>query len=160
MKPKTKIIEVKDKKYKLSKLDARTGSYVAFKLAAVIAPALKDNNVEQALSQVSKLPRAEFDEMQTLLLQTVTEVKDVNGEELPMPLMRNGAFIDDELNYRCDKLTCFAKQTSKDKELLKKYSTPQKVVVRKVHQPKKDNIFVESKTEEELNIEYFFDLLM
>lgn len=99
MKPKTKIIEVKDKKYKLSKLDARTGSYVAFKLAAVIAPALKDNNVEQALSQVSKLPRAEFDEMQTLLLQTVTEVKEVNGEELPMPLMRNGAFIDDELNY-------------------------------------------------------------
>lgn len=99
MKPKTKIIEVNNKKYKLSKLDARTGSYVAFKLAAVIAPALKDNNVEQALSQVSKLPRAEFDEMQTLLLQTVTEVKDVNGEELPMPLMRNGAFIDDELNY-------------------------------------------------------------
>lgn len=99
MKPKTKIIEVNNKKYTLSKLDARTGSYVAFKLAAVIAPALKDNNVEQALSQVSKLPRAEFDEMQTLLLQTVTEVKDVNGEELPMPLMRNGAFIDDELNY-------------------------------------------------------------
>lgn len=99
MKPKTKIIEVKDKKYKLSKLDARTGSYVAFKLAAVIAPALKNNNVEQALSQVSKLPRAEFDEMQTLLLQTVTEVKDVNGEELPMPLMRNGAFIDEELTY-------------------------------------------------------------
>ena len=99
MKPKTKIIEVKDKKYKLSKLDARTGSYVAFKLAAVIAPALKDNNVEQALSQVSKLPRAEFDEMQTLLLQTVTEVKEVNGEELPMPLIRNGAFIDEELTY-------------------------------------------------------------
>lgn len=99
MKPKTKIIEVNNKKYKLSKLDARTGSYVAFKLAAVIAPALKDNNVEQALSQVSKLPRAEFDEMQTLLLQTVTEVKDVNGEELPMPLMRNGAFIDEELTY-------------------------------------------------------------
>ncbi len=99
MKPKTKIIEVNNKKYKLSKLDARTGSYVAFKLAAVIAPALKDNNVEQALSQVSKLPRAEFDEMQTLLLQTVTEIKDVNGEELPMPLMRNGAFIDEELTY-------------------------------------------------------------
>ena len=99
MKPKTKIIEVNNKKYKLSKLDARTGSYVAFKLAAVIAPALKDNNVEQALSQVSKLPRAEFDEMQTLLLQTVTEVKEVNGEELPMPLIRNGAFIDEELNY-------------------------------------------------------------
>ena len=99
MKPKTKIIEVNNKKYKLSKLDARTGSYVAFKLAAVIAPALKDGNVEQALGQVSKLPRAEFDEMQTLLLQTVTEVKEVNGEELPMPLLRNGAFIDDDLNY-------------------------------------------------------------
>ena len=99
MKPKTKIIEVNSKKYKLSKLDARTGSYVAFKLAAVIAPALKDNNVEQALGQVSKLPRAEFDEMQTLLLQTVAEVKEVNGEELPMPLIRNGAFIDEELTY-------------------------------------------------------------
>lgn len=99
MKPKTKIIEVNEKKYKLSKLDARTGSYVAFKLAAVIAPALKDGNVEQALGQVSKLPRAEFDEMQTLLLQTVTEVKEVNGEELPMPLLRNGAFINEELTY-------------------------------------------------------------
>lgn len=99
MKPKTKIIEVNNRKYKLSKLDARTGSYVAFKLAAVIAPALKDGNVEQALGQVSKLPRAEFDEMQTLLLQTVTEVKEVNGEELPMPLLRNGAFIDESLNY-------------------------------------------------------------
>lgn len=99
MKPKTKIIEVNEKKYKLSKLDARTGSYVAFKLAAVIAPALKDGNVEQALGQVSKLPRAEFDEMQTLLLQTVTEVKEVNGEELPMPLLRNGAFINEELIY-------------------------------------------------------------
>ena len=99
MKPKTKIIEVNNKKYKLSKLDARTGSYVAFKLAAVIAPALKDNNVEQALGQVSKLPRAEFDEIQNYLLQTVTEVKEVNGEELPMPLLRNGLFVDDDLNY-------------------------------------------------------------
>ena len=99
MKPKTKIIEVNNKKYKLSKLDARTGSYVAFKLAAVIAPALKDGNVEQALGQVSKLPRAEFDEIQNYLLQTVTEVKEVNGEELPMPLLRNGVFIDDDLNY-------------------------------------------------------------
>lgn len=99
MKPKTKIIEVNNKKYKLSKLDARTGSYVAFKLAAVIAPALKDGNVEQALGQVSKLPRAEFDEIQNYLLQTVTEIKEVNGEELPMPLLRNGAFIDEELNY-------------------------------------------------------------
>ena len=99
MKPKTKIIEINEKKYKLSKLDARTGSYVAFKLAAVIAPALKDGNVELALGQVSKLPRAEFDEMQTLLLQTVTEVKEVNGEELPMPLLRNGSFINEELTY-------------------------------------------------------------
>ena len=99
MKPKTKIIEVNNKKYKLSKLDARTGSYVAFKLAAVIAPALKDGNVEQALGQVSKLPRAEFDEIQNYLLQTVTEVKEVNGEALPMPLLRNGVFIDDDLNY-------------------------------------------------------------
>ena len=99
MKTKTKIIEVNNKKYKLSKLDARTGSYVAFKLAAVIAPALKDGNVEQALGQVSKLPRAEFDEMQTLLLQTVTEVKEVNGGELPLPLLRNGNFVNDELTY-------------------------------------------------------------
>ena len=99
MKPKTKIIEVNNKKYRLSKLDARTGSYVAFKLAAIIAPALKDGNVEQALGQVSKLPREEFDEVQTLLLQTVTEIKEVNGEELPMPLLRNGSFVNEELTY-------------------------------------------------------------
>ena len=99
MKPKTKIIEVNEKKYKLSKLDARTGSYVAFKLAAVIAPALKDGNVEQALGQVSKLPRSEFDEIQNYLLNTVTRIQEVNGEELPMPLLRNGAFVDEELTY-------------------------------------------------------------
>ena len=99
MKTKTKIIEVNHKKYKLSKLDARTGSYVAFKLAAVIAPALKDGSVEMAIGHVSKLPRTEFEEIQTFLLQTVTEIKEVNGEEMPMPLLRGGKFVDEELEY-------------------------------------------------------------
>jgi hypothetical protein len=99
MKPKTKVIEVNGKKYKLSKMDARTGSYVAFKLAVIVAPALKGGEVEKALSQISTLPRNEFDELQSLLLGTVTELKTVDGQELPMPLMRNGSFINEELQF-------------------------------------------------------------
>ena len=99
MKPKTKVIEVNGKKYKLSKMDARTGSYVAFKLAVIVAPALKGGEVEKALSQISTLPRNEFDELQSLLLGTVTELKTVDGQELPMPLMRNGCFINEELQF-------------------------------------------------------------
>lgn len=99
MKPKTKIIEINGKKYKLSKMDAKTGSYVAFKLAVVVAPALKTGAVENALSQISTLPRKEFEELQTLLLQTVAEIKEVNGENMPMSLLRNGSFMDEELQY-------------------------------------------------------------
>ena len=99
MKPKTKTIEVNNKKYRLAKLDARTGSYVAFKLAAIVAPALKDGNVENAIGQVSKLPRSEFEEIQNYLLHTVTEIKEVNGEEIPMPLLRGGKFVDEELEF-------------------------------------------------------------
>ena len=99
MKPKTKVIEVNGKKFKLSKMDARTGSYVAFKLAVIIAPALKDGNMENAFSQISALPRNEFDELQSLLLGTVAEIKEVDGQEMPMALLRNGSFINEELQY-------------------------------------------------------------
>lgn len=99
MKPKTKVIEVSGKKFKLSKMDARTGSYVAFKLAVIIAPALKDGNMENAFSQISALPRNEFDELQSLLLGTVAEIKEVDGQEMPMALLRNGSFINEELQY-------------------------------------------------------------
>ena len=99
MKPKTKIIEVNGKKYKLSKMDAKSGSYVAFKLAVIVAPAIKEGNIENALSQISTLPRKEFDELQNLLLQTVAEIKEVNGEEMPMALLRNGSFINEDLQY-------------------------------------------------------------
>lgn len=99
MKPKTKIIEVNGRKYKLSKMDARTGSYVAFKLAVIIAPAIKEGNLENAFGQISSLPRNEFDELQTLLLGTVAEIKTVDGQDLPMALMRNGSFINEELQF-------------------------------------------------------------
>ena len=99
MKPKTKIIEINGKKYKLSKMDARTGSYVAFKLAVIVAPAIKQGDMESAMSQISSLPRKDFDELQGLLLQTVSEIKEVNGEEMPMSLLKGGRFINEELQF-------------------------------------------------------------
>ena len=38
LKQKTQIVEVAGKSYQLTKMDARTGSYVAFKVAGVLAP--------------------------------------------------------------------------------------------------------------------------
>lgn len=38
LKQKTQVVEVAGTSYQLTKMDARTGSYVAFKVAGVLAP--------------------------------------------------------------------------------------------------------------------------
>lgn len=103
LKQKTKDIEVGGKKYRLTKLDARTGSYIAAKLAILAAPMLAQGKAVDAASVSAAMPnlkREDFDELQTLLLQRVQKLNDVQGQLLPEPVLKaDGAFVDEELAY-------------------------------------------------------------
>ena len=67
-KPKTQVVEVAGKNYQLTKMDARTGSYVAFKVAGVLAPAM--GTTDAMAAALMGMPRKDFDELQSLLLHT------------------------------------------------------------------------------------------
>ena len=102
LKQKTQDVEVGGKMYRLNKLDARTGSYIAAKVALMAAPMLKNGTVsEDSLAAVvPSLNRRDFDELQTLLLQKVQRLNEVEGRALPEPVLTNrGDFVDPELAY-------------------------------------------------------------
>lgn len=101
-KEKSKIIEVEDKKYRLSKLNARDASYLAFRLVGVLAPAAGagGGSVDALRTAVANVDRAEFDRIQTLLLKSVCAIKEVNDIPMPTPVLKaNGDFVDEELAY-------------------------------------------------------------
>lgn len=103
LKQKTKDIEVNGKKYRLTRMDARTGSYVAAKLALLCAPLLKDSKdggvSEEALAQMlPALSRRDFDELQTIMLKTIRQL--IGPEEMASPIVKgNGDFVDEDLSY-------------------------------------------------------------
>lgn len=103
LKQKYQEVEVGGKKYRLTKMDARTGSYIAAKLALLAAPLLKkggsvDDNAMAAL--IHSLNRKDFEEIQTLLLKRVKLLREKDGVSLPEPiLMADGSFVDEELEY-------------------------------------------------------------
>lgn len=101
LKQKTKDIEVNGKKYRLTRMDARTGSYVAAKLALLCAPLLnKKGEINEAgLAQVlPALSRHDFDEIQTIMLKTVHQLVGAEGMESPV-VKANGDFVDEDLCY-------------------------------------------------------------
>lgn len=103
LKQKYQDVEVGGKKYRLTKMDARTGSYIAAKLALLAAPLLKkggsvDDNAMAAL--VPSLNRKDFEEIQTLLLKRVKILREKDGIFLPEPILKaDGSFVDEELEY-------------------------------------------------------------
>lgn len=103
LKPKTKDIELAGKKYRLGKLNARTGSYIAVKLAMLIAPLFKDkDNIDtDAIARVlPALTKKEFYEIQNALLGTIQKINVVEDKELPEPVLTaGGTFVDNDLNY-------------------------------------------------------------
>ncbi len=103
LKQKTKIIEVGGAKYRLSKMDARSASYMAMKAAAILAPTLTSGSaltVESAAKVLPTMSRAEFDEIQTMLLKTVCKLVETNAADMPMPIIKSdGGFVDEELAY-------------------------------------------------------------
>lgn len=107
LKQKTKVIEAGGAKYRLGKLDARSASYLAMKAAAVIAPSLstiksmtKQEAITAAANALPSMPRAEFDEIQTMLLRTVVKLVETNGVDMPVPVIKeDGSFTDEDLCY-------------------------------------------------------------
>lgn len=107
LKQKTKVIEIGQDKYRLSKLDARSASYLCMKVAAIIAPALPiggaakdDMTKDDVISFLCGMPRKEFDELQTMLLKTVCKLEDAKGADMPVPILNaSGNFVDADLAY-------------------------------------------------------------
>lgn len=104
LKQKTKDIEIGDKKFRLGRLDARTGSYVAVKIAVLVMPALqsKDGSIDvNAISQaLPALSQQEFFSLQNILLKTINKITMNGDTELLEPVLRaNGSFVDEDLTY-------------------------------------------------------------
>lgn len=114
MKVKDKIIEAGGKRYKLTKLDADAGSYVAFKLAGVALPLMNgfSGKVSQddmrLLSQaITSMGRKEFTEVQKILLGTVLRLETSGGVDMPVPVLKaDGTYADEDL--RTDAKTVIA----------------------------------------------------
>lgn len=100
LKQKTKIIEINGVSYQLNKMDARTGSYIAFKVSGVLNTAVNGDS-EAIGAAVMGMPRREFDELQTLLLKTVNRLVEApNGQQIPEPVLTvRGDFVDEALAY-------------------------------------------------------------
>lgn len=102
LKQKIKNVEVGGKPYQLTKMDARTGSYVAFKAAGVLAPAMESKGSGAAIAlALMGMPRKDFDELQSLLLKTVNRLVEApNGQQIPEPVLTaKGDFVDEALAY-------------------------------------------------------------
>lgn len=99
LKPKTQVVEVAGKKYQLTKMNARAGSYVAFKVAGVLAPTM--GSTDAMAAALMGMPRKDFDELQSLLLRTVLRlVEGPDGQQMPEPVLTaDGDFVDEALAY-------------------------------------------------------------
>lgn len=114
MKIKEKVIEAGGKRYKLTKLDADAGSYVAFKLAGVALPLMNGLSGEvsqddmKLLSQaITSMGRQEFTEVQKILLSTVLALETSGGVDMPVPVLKaDGTYTDEDL--RMDAMTVIA----------------------------------------------------
>lgn len=109
MREKEKIIDIGSRRYRLTKLNAGDGSYVAFKLTGVIIPALgvlsdkgdngkkDDDGSDMKLlgAALNSMSRADFTEIQNLLLGTVLKL---DSDGVPMPILKSdGTFVDEDL---------------------------------------------------------------
>ncbi len=102
LKQKTKIEEIGGVKYRFSKMDARSASYMAMKAAAILAPSMSSGGltVETAAKALPSMSRAEFDEIQTMLLKTVCKLVETNAADMPVPIVKaDGSFTDEDLAY-------------------------------------------------------------
>ncbi len=99
LKKKTETVTIDGKNFRITKLNARDASYLAMKLASIVAPAASGGDVDIAAA-VTKISRQEFDEIQNLLLQTVYRLEKAGDTEMPVPVIKSdGTFTDEEMEY-------------------------------------------------------------
>ena len=100
IKKKTEDIEVNGKKYRLQKMDARTGSYLAAKLAVFALPLMNKEqklNAEDFGKLLSVMDFKEFVELQNTVLRTVLKIVETStGDEMPELLLDKANIITDE----------------------------------------------------------------
>jgi hypothetical protein len=91
-----KDIEVNGRKFRLGKFDARTGSYMLFKLVGILTPIFKnidtkkdvkdinieDINLTEMLSSLTSLPEKDFRYIQDNCLRTVKELLPGNAPQV------------------------------------------------------------------------------
>lgn len=103
LKQKTKTQELDGKNYRFTKLDARSASYLAMKVASIVAPVLSKGigvSAGELGASIQHLDRIDFDEIQTMLLRTICSLSVVEGQEIPTPIIKsNGDFVNEELLY-------------------------------------------------------------
>lgn len=100
-----KFIEAGGKRYKLTKLDADAGSYVAFKLAGVALPLMNGlsgkvgaDDMKMLSQAIMSMSRKEFTEVQKILLSTVLKIESAGGVDMPVPVLKaDGTYADEEL---------------------------------------------------------------
>ena len=98
MAQKYKVIEINGKRYQVGKLDARTASYIAGKLAIILGGAAGNNSNLSAA--VSSLKKEDFIAMQNDCLSVVNRLNVVNGAEVPEAiLLADGRFTDPDMEY-------------------------------------------------------------
>ena len=106
IKLKEKSYEYEGQRYKLTKLNADAGSYVAFKIAGVALPllqglsgkGLQENDLKLLSQAISSMGRAEFLEVQKILLGTVQKITTAGGVDMPMPILKaDGSYADEEM---------------------------------------------------------------
>lgn len=100
-----KYIEAGGNRYKLTKLDADAGSYVAFKLAGVALPLMNGvtgkvsaDDMKLLSQAITSMSRNEFTEVQKILLSTVLKIEHSGGVDMPVPVLKaDGTYTDEEL---------------------------------------------------------------
>ena len=94
-----KDIELSNRKWRVSKFDPRTGSYICLKIVPMLmgAGASKDSAPESLAMKagmlISQMSKSEFFEIQTDALSVVSEIHDIDGKETAMPLIHQSGVI-------------------------------------------------------------------
>lgn len=90
-----KDITLNDRRWRIGKFDARTGSYIIMKLVPFLLSAGLSNMAQISMEDIAmrigalitRFSKAEFYELQNDCLSVVKEVTEVDGKEVALPLM-------------------------------------------------------------------------
>ena len=97
-------VKFQEKTYRINKMDARTGSWLATQVFSKVLPMGMDNQLGGSIpnlpSKSIPLTKQEFFELQNECLMVCSELREVGSTLIPMPILTGtGEFVDKELEY-------------------------------------------------------------